>query len=77
MKIPKYMHEPMHGFTRYGLDVARKALEIEAVLYRAAGRKDAAAALRQVAIALKRVSKGTATMAEAFQWPAQTGGESQ
>jgi hypothetical protein len=67
-KIPQYMHEPVSGINRYGIDMVRKALEIEARLYRECGRPDAANALRQTASNLKSVSKGTATFAQAFDW---------
>lgn len=69
MKIPKYMYEPVSGMNRYGIDMVRKALEIEAGYYKHAGRQDAAKALRMTASILKSVSKGTRkTFAEAFDW---------
>ena len=70
--IPKYLFDPVSGINRYGIDIARKCLEIEAKLYKDAGRNDAANALRTVASGLKKIGKGTATPAVAFDWPSQT-----
>jgi hypothetical protein len=69
--IPKHLFESVSGFNRNGIDVARKCVEIESVMYRKAGNKDAADALRDVAKALKKISKGTATPAVAFDWPSE------
>lgn len=69
MKIPKYLYESVAPYNRYGIDIVRKCLEVEAKLYRDAGRKDAANALRDVAAAMKKISKGTASPAVAFDWP--------
>lgn len=70
--IPKYLTMPVSGINRYGVDVARKCLEIEAKLYRESGRDDAARALKAVASGLKKISKGTAaTPVDAFGWPTQ------
>lgn len=75
-KIPKYMYGPVSGNNRYGIDLVRKALEIEAALYRHNGRKDAAVALRTTARILKGISKGTySTFALAFDWPAEGKGD--
>jgi hypothetical protein len=73
--IPKHLHEMPSGTNRYGIDVARKCLEIEAVMYKQAGRVDAARALRASAAALKKISKGTATPVQAFDWPESTPGK--
>lgn len=67
--IPKYLRERPSGINRYGIDIARKCLEIEATLFREAGLPHEARAMRMAATALKKVSKGTATPAEAFAWP--------
>jgi hypothetical protein len=74
-EIPKYLREMPSGINRYGIDIARKCLEIEAVLYKQAGRVDAARALRAAATALKKVSKGTATPVQAFDWPESSQGK--
>lgn len=71
MKIPKYMYEPVPGINRYGLDMARKALEIEARTYRQNGQLQAARALLNSARMLKRVSDDGQSFAVAFDFPTQ------
>jgi len=66
-KIPKNMLVPPHGWDRYGLQTARRALEIQAAFIRQ-GEPDVARTLRQVASCLKAVEKGT-PVADAFGWP--------
>lgn len=72
MKIQKYMYEPVSGVNRYGIDMARKALEIEATLYRKGGQPEAARALLNTARMLKRVASDGQTFAVAFDFPRDT-----
>lgn len=58
MKLPKYFNEPATEAERAGINKAVKALQLEAREYRAAGRVDAARALRDVAWHLRCVADG-------------------
>lgn len=66
----KWMYSPMNSVA-HAQGTARQIaqiLNIEAAEYKAAGRKDAARALRQTAMRLRRVAAGQSPQ-EAFGWP--------
>lgn len=68
--MAKWMYSPMNSVAHQQGTAKHIAqiLDIEAKEYRAAGRKDAAKALRATAMRLRRVAAGQSPQA-AFDWP--------
>lgn len=76
MKIPRYMYKTPTSVAHPAtvLEMAAKAVDIEASFHRQHKNKEAAWALKNLAYDLRRVASGY-TFAQAFDWPAQVNAE--
>ncbi len=70
MKISRemYAHDYPIGHPSIPVRKVARALEIEASFHRKSGNSEASWALREAAIALRRLMEGK-TFAQAFDWP--------
>ena len=76
MKIPKYAREPTWHYNRGGLQLAAKALRIEAKISRKQRvNAEFSRALDYAAHCLEEAAQPDVSLATAFDWPSDSAGD--